>query len=319
MTPKLNENQIEFLAWSLMAELLSLVKEEVVVGDLHPGDGQYDCLSLIARNPNPFLMLNRNGTSAISGDVIVEDIWLRAARLGTRETALHIISAAAIEIDETIRNSRKEIIETCKRIAFWVRTKSEKNGRAICCWVDGVYGAGPDGTLMSQVKIPKSWQLLDPPYSSSDWSAWIYALTIEEKVIGLVNMLTGEAINPDGSIWQEFAAKRPVLPKLFPSNAWHVSLPDIEINPIAKDYFKKISNFNGYEILGEELIPIANAIAEEWTSSGAITGELEQIKGALFVAWRTSHFTDGYPSDSDLDFIKALSDAIDAAEKLIER
>jgi hypothetical protein len=60
----LTPNQIEYLSWRVMAQILERIDGELFIADLHPGGGQYDCLSLVTSAPEIVLMLNRNGTSA---------------------------------------------------------------------------------------------------------------------------------------------------------------------------------------------------------------------------------------------------------------
>lgn len=196
-----SENQIEYLSWNLMASLLGFISEDVCIGDLHPGGGQYDCLSLISKAPAPILMLNRNGTSASSGNNLVHGIWDRAEKQGYRDTALHILNTVQAPMDEMNESRRVDLILSCRRIARWVKIESNGLGKATCCWVDDPSFVGPSNYFLDQVAIPESWKVDYGPYSPSNWTAWLYALSIDEKVQGLVNMRTGEAIVGNGEIW----------------------------------------------------------------------------------------------------------------------
>lgn len=316
--PPLTENEIHFLSWEVMSHVLELFDGDVYIGDLHPGGGTYDCLSLINSDGQPQYFMNRNGQSALCNEEVVSGIWDRAARKGPREAALHILSETNSGFDLGDENIRKELRETCRRIAFWIyRHKSKGEARAVSCWIDDTYYVGPAVGLLEKVSIPDSWKVLTPPCSQVDWAAWVYALTINEEVQALVNLKTDEAITASGEPLADWDKKRPALPLLRPPAndpksiiAMPISMP----HPDAGKYFSKVAKFNGYEVLGEDLAPIANAIAEHWHETGELPTEIDQVKGALFFAWRSARFTDGYPSDSDMPYLKALADAIDALE-----
>ena len=320
---QLTPNQIEYLSWGVMAEILERIDGDVVIADLQPGGGQYDCLSLVTSSPEILLMLNRNGTSAKSGDEIVHDIWERAAINDEQEAALYILSELGLYVDEDAEEKNKELIKTCKRIAYWVRSRSKGLGKAQCCWLDGNYGVGPANNLLSQVKIPDSWKALRAPYKGSDWSALIYAMTLPDektdyKVVGLVNMKTGEAINPDGSPWIEWNKPIPPMRRIVPTDKTiggvtktAIQLPNIEPHPDGIAAFRKIANFDGYKVLGEDLAPIANAIIEQWYEDKTLPTDKDQLKGTLFYLWRQSRFIDGFPDDDDIPFLQALVAAIE--------
>ena len=320
---QLTPNQIEYLSWGVMAEILERIDGDVVIADLQPGGGQYDCLSLVTSSPEILLMLNRNGTSASSGDEIVHDIWERAAINDEQEAALYILSELGLFVDEDAEEKNKELIKTCKRIAYWVRSRSKGLGKAQCCWIDGNYGVGPANDLLSQVNIPDSWKALDAPYNGSDWSALIYAMTLPDektgdKVVGLVNMKTGEAINPDGSPWVEWNKPIPPMRRIVPTDKTiggapktAIQLPNIEPHPDALAAFRKVANFDGYKVLGEDLAPIANAIIEQWYEDKTLPTDKDQLKGTLFYIWRQSRFIDGFPDKDDVPFLQALVAAIE--------
>jgi hypothetical protein len=177
--------------------------------------------------------------------------------------------------------------------------------------------------LLSQVKIPDSWKSLDAPYNGSDWSALIYAMTLPDektdyKVVGLVNMKTGEAINADGSPWTEWNKPIPPMRRIVPTDKTiggapktAIQLPNIEPHPDGIAAFRKVATFDGYKVLGEDLAPIANAIIEQWYEDKTLPTDKDQLKGTLFYLWRQSRFIDGFPDDDDIPFLQALVAAIE--------
>jgi hypothetical protein len=321
---ELTANQIEYLSWRVMAHILERIDGDLFIADLQPGGGQYDCLSLVTSEPDIVLMLNRNGTSATGGGESIHGIWERAAIEDTDEAALYILSELGLYVDEEAEKRNKDLIVTCNRIAYWVRSRSKGLGKARCCWVDGAYAVGPANSLLDQVRIPDSWKAMDAPYRGSDWSALVYAMTLpddermNDKVVGLVNMKTGEAILADGSEWVEWSGPMHPLRRIVPTDQrigggpkGFIQLPEPHPDGVAA--LRTLRNFDGYQVLGEELPFIASAIEEQWYEDKSLPTDLDQLKGALFYMGRKAHFTDGYPDEEDVPFLEALVRAIAAS------
>jgi hypothetical protein len=307
---ELSPNEIEYLSWKLMSRALEFIDLDLHLADLHPGGGQYDCLSLITKDSQVFLMLNRNGTSAATNTGSVHDIWENATKNGSRSTIMDAFTELDVDMRDVIEE-KADIILTCNRMARWIRHQSKKKGRAICCWIDDTYFVGPSKNLLSQVLIPGLWTTQDPPREETDWSAWIYALTIDEKVIGLVNMKTGDAINPDGTRMSQWYEKKSPLPpkkiKKVESFAEPIENPTEEVIKI----YRKVASFNGYNVFGDQLASVASSVAEGWLNSGRLPADIEVIKGALFFEFRRTHHTGQYPEGKDLLYVQALGNAID--------
>ena len=308
---ELSPNEIEYLSWKLMAGALEFIDLDLHLADLHPGGGQYDCLSLITNDSDIILMLNREGTSAASNTGFVHDIWESASKNGVRSTIMDTLTELDIDMHGEVEEEKADIILTCNRMARWIRHQSKKKGSAICCWIDDTYFVGPSKNLLSQALIPGLWTTQEPPRESTDWSAWIYALTIDEKVIGLVNMKTGDAINPDGTrMSQWYDEKFPVSPnkvKKVESFAEPIENPTEEVIKI----YRKVGSFNGYNVFGDQLASVASSVEEGWLNSGRLPADIEAIKGALFFEFRRTHHTGQYPEGKDLLYVKALGLAID--------
>ena len=307
---ELSPNEIEYLSWKLMSRALEFIDLDLHLADLHPGGGQYDCLSLITKDSQAFLMLNRNGTSAATNTGFVHDIWENATKNGSRSTIMDTFTELDVDMRDVIEE-KADLILTCKRMARWIRHQSKKKGSAICCWIDDTYFVGPSKNLLSQVLIPGLWTTQDPPREETDWSAWIYALTIDEKVIGLVNMKTGDAINPDGTRMSQWYEKQSPLPpkkiKKVESFAEPIENPTEEVIKI----YRKVASFNGYNVFGDQLASVASSVADRWLNSGRLPADIEAIKGALFFEFRRTHHTGQYPEGKDLLYVKALGNAID--------
>ncbi|CAB4566084.1 MAG: hypothetical protein F2555_02180 [Actinobacteria bacterium] len=314
---EISDHQKEVLAWKIMGEALRFIDQDLVFADLHPGGGQYDCLSLISRESEIVLMLNRAGSSAAGKTDHVEDIWETAIKENARAAAMYILSELGIDMydekDKDIDNSDQVL--TCKRMARWVQSQSEKIGKPICCWIDDTYYVGQAKTFLEQVKIPPNWIAQEPPYKGTDWSAWLFALTMGDKVVAMVNMKTGEAINRDGTPMQDWYKKSAVAKKIAMKKPEVISFPEEVPSDEVLSYFRKVGRFDGYKVFGENLASVAESVSEHWRKTGDLPRDIEQIKGALFFEWRRAHHTGQYPEGEELRFIQLLATEIDKQPK----
>lgn len=310
---ELTPNQKQYLSWKIMGTALEVIDQELIFADLHPGGGQYDCLSLISPECKVVLMLNREGSSAVSDTAVVSDIWNRAMENGIHPVTMDMLVDLDIdtfdEEDKYIDNSDQVLV--CKRMARWVQFQSEQKGVPICCWFDGPYGTGPQQEFLDQVRMPPSWTTQEPPYKSSDWSAWLFALTIDEKVVGMVNMKTGEAVNTDGTQMSQWYEKHFAYPKAVIQSPEEPSRSDESPTEEVIAIFRKLRLFNGYQVFGDQLAEIAETVSENWHDTGAFPDDLKKIQGALFLEFRRVHHSGDYPEGKDLLYIKALGEEID--------
>jgi hypothetical protein len=307
---EITNHQKEVLAWKIMGEALRFIDEDLIFADLHPGGGQYDCLSLISRESEIVLMLNRAGSSAAGKTGHVEDIWQSAHSGDIRTATMDILSELDIdmfdEADKDIDNSDQVL--TCKRMARWIQ--SQELGKPICCWIDDAYYVGQAKTFLEQVKIPPAWVAQKAPYSGADWSAWLFALTVGDKVVGMVNMKTGEAINPDGSAMDDWYKKSLVAKKKAVKKPEVISFPEEVPSDEALAAFRKVGRFDGYKVFGDDLASVAESVFENWRKTGDLPRDIDQIKGALFFEWRKSHHTGQYPEGEELRYIQLLAHEI---------
>jgi hypothetical protein len=314
---EITTHQKEILAWKIMGEALRFIDEDLIFADLHPGGGQYDCLSLVSRESEIVLMLNRAGSSAAGKTGHVEDIWQTAINEDVRSAAMEILSELDIsmydETDKDIDNSDQVL--TCKRMARWVQFQSQELGKPICCWIDDAYYVGQAKTFLERVKIPPTWVEQEPPYRGADWSAWLFALTIREDVVGMVNMKTGEAINPDGSPLQDWYKKSAVPKKNVMKKSEVITFPEEVPSDEALAAFRKVGRFDGYKVFGKDLASVAESVSEHWRKTGDLPRDIDQIKGALFFEWRRTHHTGQYPQNEDLRYIQLLAQEIDKQSK----
>lgn len=307
---ELTDHQKEVLAWKIMGQALGFFDQELIFADLHPGGGQYDCLSLITPEGEIFLMLNRAGSSASGKTGHVEDIWQRANSGDIRTATMDILSELDIDMYDEYEIDNSNQVLTCKRMARWVQAQSQEIGKPICCWIDDSYFVGQAKTFLEQVKIPPAWVAQKAPYSGADWSAWLFALTVGDKVVGMVNMKTGDAINPDGSAMDDWYKKSAVAKKKAIKKSDVISFPEEVPSEEALAAFRKVGRFDGYKVFGDDLASVAESVHEHWRKTGDLPREMDQIKGALFFEWRRSHHTGQYPEGEDLRYIQLLAQEI---------
>lgn len=322
---EISQKEIESLAWAMISRFLLTLdcpNGPLVVADLHPGGGTYDCLSLIETSPNPkpILLLNRNGTSARVNGKNVSGVWRYAQESGVRKTVDFILSEVDEQRATAITSQRSLQARICLGISSWIKKSTENSSRAVCAWRDDTYYVGQYKSLLGDFVIPKAWSDLDAPYVGSDWSAWIYILCSDTNLTAAVNLSNGEAIVRDGTSWREwdqFLPKaKPVAKRQNPKK--FISLPPQEFNSESLELFRTIGKFDGYKVFGKDLGKIATEIADNWHSGIPLPEDLIKLRGALFFESRRAHFTDGYPDKSDLPYLREIVRHIQHLENLEE-
>ena len=194
----------EILSWMVLSELLKIVSEDCFIGVLHPGDGQYDCLSLISPRLSAFLYLNREGTSCLAGGQVISNIWSRAA-ISPRECCLFIVSEAemAVEYPEDISSDRQIMVDTSIKIASLLNEKYSSNLKAIWGWSDSPYESQPCN-LLTEFDIPEEWKDVSGPSETISWQGWLFCITQDNEPYICVNMRTGKSIDCKGKNWDQW-------------------------------------------------------------------------------------------------------------------
>lgn len=189
-----------YLSWAVAIPIYASMDEDVCVAQLHPGDGQYDCLSFITPDQRVVFEMNRNGEAVIANEVRVDDVFNRAA-IDPYESAFYVLSESDMPVKLDVPEGRLPTIQAMTNIANWLNINIGKNSEALCAWADDNYGAGPS-FVVNEFAVPAAWKSAQPPYPGAGWQAWLWALVIDEKPVALVNLQTGEALSPDGSPWE---------------------------------------------------------------------------------------------------------------------
>lgn len=70
-----------------------------------------------------------------------------------------------------------------------------------------------------------------------------------------------------------------------------------------------VADYDGYVNYGEKLGDLANDIKSKWSMSGALPKDKALLQACLFYESRRSRFVWGFPSESDMPYLRALRDA----------
>jgi len=180
-----------------------LVSEENFVSILSPGDGQYDCLSLHDGGNNLLIQLNRKGENALANEVLVENIWSRAA-LNPHECALYILSESDLEVEtEKLNIEKQKTLEALVNISNYLNENFKSNIILEWGWIDNQYlsDANP---ILDQFSIPPNWKELGGPSNSVLWPGWIYVIKDGDNLVSLVNLKNGESVDLKGNKWNRW-------------------------------------------------------------------------------------------------------------------
>jgi len=206
------------LSWIALGELLNIKHLKGCVGITHPGGGQYDCLNFFGSTGSILLSINRNGSSVTGmnkkGEFGIRDFWETAScnpRSAAQLIAKEMTSADFSEPD----NHRMVQGFTVNRIAAWLllNLNRSERARADWAWYDSSDWVGLSAAF-SNYLIPDLWKTLPPPFphemwGDDGWAGNIFFLELKGKDICAVNLLTGEAIKPDGSAWDKWPQLAP--------------------------------------------------------------------------------------------------------------
>jgi len=188
MEKELDFQEIEILSWKLIAEVILLVDSPVGIAVLHPGGGQYDTLSLVTRNAEVVLSLNRNGSSALINNQLVGDIW-KIANVDLGTAISKIVKAGKLRPAASPLGKNLFISNFAREIAMHLEEYSDSNARAEWGWVDSSYGSGPNQEILEKFSIPLMWKSIEPLIPGTSWHSNIFVLTNNYKPHSAVHMV----------------------------------------------------------------------------------------------------------------------------------
>lgn len=180
MGNELNFQKIEILSWKLISKIILLADSPVGIAVLHPGGGQYDSLSLVTRDAEVILGLNRNGSSALINDQLVGDIWKIAN--DDLDVAISIIlEAGKINPAASTVGKNLFISNFASEIARHLEKYADSGASAEWGWVDSSYGSGPNHEVLEKFSIPLMWKSIEPMIPGTGWPSNIFVLTHDQK------------------------------------------------------------------------------------------------------------------------------------------
>jgi hypothetical protein len=208
----------EALSWIALGELLNIKHLRGSVGITHPGGGQYDCLNFFDLKASTLLAINRNGISVTGAnkksDFAIEKFWETVAWSPRAAARLIANEMSSVDFSEPDSDRMVQAL-TVNRIAAWLLLHLDRSEyvRAEWGWFDSSHDVGVFGAL-GNFQIPDSWKLLPPPFphemwGEDGWAGNIFLLSFKGEFVCAVNVSTGEAINPDGSEWNNWPSLAP--------------------------------------------------------------------------------------------------------------
>jgi hypothetical protein len=186
----------EALSWMVISEVLRKSSLDLDIAVLHPGDGQYDTLSLVAYEGNSVVQINRNGTNALAGDELVEGIFSTAAKSPSK-AADRILDCISITSEPGLSASKRARIESAVKIANFLSFYINSHGHCEWGWNDSTYGVGPSPCVHDFV-IPESWKQQKGRFIETGWQSGIFLLYLKDVPKAAVNLVSREMVNPEG-------------------------------------------------------------------------------------------------------------------------
>ena len=77
-------------------------------------------------------------------------------------------------------------------------------------------------------------------------------------------------------------------------------------------YFEFAHGFDGYLAFPDNLGEIANKVSSDWYENQILPEDPQVLRSCLFYEARRSRFVDGFPQESDMGYLDALFEKINA-------
>lgn len=181
------------LSWALLARIASQVDIEVAPAVLHPGGGQYDCLSLIDADGRQLVMMNRNGESTELAGKQFNDTWTKAAK-DASQTALKIVKKSGMPVSNPSETPNRLLVSAAQLVEFHLE---DERADVRWMWFDGDEESGPNDQAIRGFDVPSHWSSLVPPTRYIGWQAWLWLVSYEGRPSSLINVSSGEVVYAD--------------------------------------------------------------------------------------------------------------------------
>lgn len=185
----------ELLSWMTAAYLLQVIEEPLRVFETHPGDGMYDCLTLMRPDGRSVISMNRNGESALVDGEVVSGIWALAGQTpgkGPRDLARVLIAESGLDLNPDQAPNGTALAAVT--IANWLNLNRDQRVQAVPIWqYDGFTGGDVEQlSLLDGFGDIDGWLRQPPAIESLTSTSWLFALILDDLPVQLVNTRTGE-------------------------------------------------------------------------------------------------------------------------------
>lgn len=177
-------------------------EKDLMFGILHPGDGQYYCLSIIDDN-QVLLYMNRDASATTfhPSHYVLEDFG-RKAKANPEKVASSLYSGSEMEYSYGSINARRAA--KLRMVAHIIGLLGELTGNKVDLrW--GYSDSSDEGAVSNFNSFPSafplSWSEVLPVNSKNyDWAGNILQVTAEGMVVATYNQQTAELLLPNGRV-----------------------------------------------------------------------------------------------------------------------
>lgn len=175
---------------------LEFAKEELMIGILHPGGGQYDCLSLINAT-RPVLEMNLVGSAHVNGQApfSLAEIWNRLELENAEEIGEYLFTQGRIEAAPKSRQRTPSL----EMLDDMVKEFDDSSNHVVeLLW--GWFDSSTEGSLSKFPDFPDSfpsyWQDVQPVASQYfGWAANILQIEVDGEIIATYNQRLSEKLD----------------------------------------------------------------------------------------------------------------------------
>jgi hypothetical protein len=180
----------ELLSWRIIAEILLYIEKPVGIAVLHPGGGQYDTLSLVTKESEVFLSLNRNGSSALINNQIVGDIWEIASK--NFNEAISMLTELG-GLNQSFKEQDKNSILSIhiSKLVDRLEKNPDLQESFVWGWIDSPFGSGPNYEVLQSFSFPGSWKTADPLIPGTGWESNVFISIMKENPQFAFNLVLG--------------------------------------------------------------------------------------------------------------------------------
>lgn len=175
---------------------LEFAKEELMIGILHPGGGQYDCLSLINAT-RPVLEMNLVGSAHVNGQTYFNlvEIWDRLSRENAQEIGEYLFAQGRVEAAPKSRH-RIPFLEMLDDMVKEFDVSSNRVVELRWGWFDSSTEGSVSNFPDFPEHFPPNWQDVQPVASEYfGWAANILQIEVDGDIVATYNQRLYEKLD----------------------------------------------------------------------------------------------------------------------------